>query len=110
MDKVFLMMREFLIELPNGVIFGLGRLEPVDEGWVVRIKDACDFEGEAGMIEAMKIAAQTTKTIAGYKDGEVEMWDVVEIFDNEPEATLAGKLNEQMTIYRIETATLKWLD
>jgi len=34
---------------------------------------------------------------------------VVEIFDNEELATEAGKEYGQMTIYQIETGTLKWL-
>ncbi len=109
MEKVFLRLREIAIEFPDGTIFGIGRLETVTKGWVVRMNGATDFEGEQGMIKALGLASRTTQTVAGSKDGEVEVWDVVEIFENEDEATEAGKENGQMTIYQIETATLKWL-
>lgn len=108
-SKVFLKLRELAFEFPDGTILGIGRLEPVKAGWVVRMKDAVDFEGEDGMIEALRIAAQTTKTVAGSKDGDVELWDVVAVFDTEAEATKAGKLNGQMAIYQIETGKMKWL-
>lgn len=110
MEKVFLRLREIAIEFPDGTVFGIGRLEPVRSGWSVRIKNAVDFEGEAGMLKAIRLAAETTRTVAGSKDGEIELWDVVEIFENEEEATTAGKLNGQMAIYQIETGRLKWLE
>lgn len=109
MEKVFLRLREIVIEFPDGSIFGIGRLQHVEEGWVVRMKDAGNFEGEKGMMKALKIASETTQTISGAKDGEVELWDVVEVFDNEEDATRAGILNEQMSIYQIETSKIKWL-
>ncbi len=109
MQKIFLRLRELAIEFPDGTVLGIGRLEPVTEGWVVRIKNAVDFEGEAGMIKALRIASQTTQTVSGSKDEDVELWDVVEVFDNEQDATEAGIENEQMAIYQIETGRLKWL-
>lgn len=110
MEKIFLRLRELVIEFPDGAIMGVGRLEYIREGWVVRMKGATDFEGEDGMIEAIMIAQRTTGKIAGAKDEDVELWDVVEVFDDEFEATEAGYENEQMTIYQIETGRLKWLD
>jgi hypothetical protein len=109
MEKAFLQLREFAIEFPNGSIVGFGHLQPIKKGWVVRVKDQTDFEGEAGMLTAIKIASQTTGKIAGSFDEEIELWDVVEVFENEDEATEAGKLNEQMAIFQIETGRLKWL-
>jgi len=109
MEKVFLKLREMIIEFPDGSVFGIGRLEHIKEGWVVRVKDAVNFEGAEGMLEAIKIASQTTMTVAGSKDGDVELWDVVEVFENEDDATEAGIQNEQMAIYQIETGRLKWL-
>ena len=110
MDKVFLRLRELAIEFPDGTVFEINRLEPVKEGWVVRLKDAVDFEGEVGMMKALVIAKHTSKTVAGSKDGDVELWDVVEIFEDEDEATEAAIQNEQMTIYEIRSGTLKWLE
>jgi hypothetical protein len=107
--RFFLRLREFLVEFPDGVV-GIGHLIPVRSGWVVRVKGAVNFEGESGMVEAINIASRTTKTIAGWTDGEIEMWDVVMIFKNEDQATQAARENEQMAIYQIETSRLKWLD
>ncbi len=109
MEKIFLRLREKMIEFPHGILV-LGNLERVTTGWVVKLKGATDFEGEDGMMKAIKIATITTKTISGYKDEELELWDVVQIFDNEAEATEFGKLNEQMTIYQIETGSLRWIE
>ena len=109
MEKVFFRLREIAIEFPDGVVMGFGHLQPIKKGWVVKVKDQSDFEGETGMLTAIKIASQTTRTIAGWTDGEVELWDVVEVFGNEDEATKAGKENGQMAIYQIETGRLKWL-
>lgn len=109
-QKAFLRLREMIFEFPDGAVIGLGRLEPIEKGWVVRINGATDYEGQDGMFEAIKIASITTQTIAGAKDGEIELWDVVEIFESEEQATIAGRLNGQMSIYQIETGMLKWLD
>lgn len=88
----------------------LSAMEELKRGWVVKMPSAQNLEGKEGMLEALSIAAQTTKTVSGWKSGEVELWDVVEIFDNEEDATAAGKVCENMTIYQIETGRLKWLD
>ena len=109
MEKIFLRLREIAFEMPDGVIIGIGQLLPINKGWVVRIEGMTDFEGRKGMLEAVNLASATTGTIAGAIDGNVELWDVVMIFDSEEQATKAGNDNGQMTIYQIETATLKWL-
>jgi hypothetical protein len=110
MEKIVLRLREIAIEFPDGSVFGIARLEYITSGWVVRMIDAGDFEGENGMYEAMTIASRTTGKISRSKDGDLELWDVVEVFEDEFEATEAGYDNEQMTIYQIETGRLKWLD
>lgn len=109
MQKAFLRLREFRLEFPDGAILAIGKFEQVEEGWVVKIKGHQNFEGTEGMKQAFDIAIETTLTVAGWKDEETELWDVVEIFDNEEEATAAGLVNEQMSIYQIETGRLKWL-
>lgn len=109
-NKVFLRLREFAIEFPDGLIVGFGHLDRIKKGWVVKVKGQTDFEGEAGMLTAVKIAANTTQTIAGWTDGEIEMWDVVKVFNNEDKATKEGKENENLFIYQIETGQLKWLE
>lgn len=109
-QKVVLELRSIAIDLENGLIMEIGHLQPVKKGWVVKVNGQTDFEGEAGMLTAVKIANQTTRTISGYFDGENELWDVVEVFDDEVKATLQGRLNEQMAIYQIETGRIKWLE
>jgi len=108
-QKAFLKIRQIRIEFPDAIV-GLARLEPVTRGWVVKVQDAQNLEGQDGMDRAVQIALDTTETVAGWTDGETEIWDVVLIFENEDEATEAGKQNGQMTIYQIETGRLKWID
>lgn len=109
MQRAFLKIREISIDLPDATI-GIIDFEIVKTGWVVKMKDWQNFEGLEGMKKAFWIARKTTECIAGWKDGDTELWDVVAIFDNEDEATIAGKENGQMTIYQIQTGRLKWLD
>lgn len=107
-DKVFLKVIGNVFENENFLI-GFAHFEPVTKGWVVREKTATNFEGENGFYEAAKVALHSRKSLSGYKDGDVELWDVVQIYDTEEEATKAGKKNGQMSIYQIETGRLKWI-
>ena len=109
MEKQFFEFFHMEFELP-GMTVGIGRLEPIKKGWVVKVKNLSNFEGEEGMNKAINAAVQTSNKLSGYKDGETELWDVIEVFDNESEATEFGKVNEQMTIYQIETGKLKWIN
>jgi len=109
MDKVFFRLREIAVEFPDGSVVGFGHLQPIRKGWVVKVKDQGNFDGEDGLLKAIIIATKTTKTIAGWTDGENELWDVVLVFNDEEKAMKAARKNEQMTIYQIETSTLKWL-
>jgi len=107
MKKFFQVVGE-IIELP-GMVIGRINLDPVTEGWVTRLKNHTDFEGEEGMAKAATLALKTTGFIAGYKDGDIELWDVVEIWENETMARVAGVANDQSTAYQIETGKLIWL-
>lgn len=108
-QKVFLEMHtDIVIGTPFGAIVS-GKFEKITKGWVAKLKGATDFEGEEGKETAMEIASQTTNKIAGYKADEIELWDVVEVFESEAEATEFGKAMGQMTIYQIETQKLKWI-
>lgn len=108
MQQAFLRIREISIDLPD-VTIGIMDFEVVKKGWVVKIKGQQHFEGKDGMITAIDLARETTKTVSGWKSGKAELWDVCKIFTNEDEATKAGIENEQMAIYQIETGRLKWL-
>lgn len=109
MQKQFLHISEIEFDLSESLTIGVSKITPVTKGWVVKLQGAGNFEGQDGMMKAFHIAKNTTEFVSGYKDGELELWDVVFIIDNEAEATECGKVNEQMSIYNIETATLKWL-
>lgn len=109
MQKAFFKIEQLTIDFPHGLSIGLARVEPVKSGWVVKIKGLSNFDGEDGHKECFFAAIDTTMMMSVWKDGETELWDVIEVFDNEDEATLAGKENEQMSIYQIETGKLKWI-
>lgn len=109
MEKIFLELAEMRIEFPDGFVLGFGQLIPIESGWVVTLKGASNFEGDKGMKEAISIANQTSRMIGGWRDGNEMFWDVVMIFDDEDEATRAGIENNNLFIYQIETAKIKWL-
>lgn len=108
MERAFFKVRIIEIGFPNHII-GLGQLERITSGWVVKT-ELKTFEGEKGMYQAFDLASETTGTVEGFKDDDTELWNVVEVFDNEDEATQAGKDYSQLYIYQIETSTFKWLD
>ncbi len=108
-EKVFFKVAGMIFDLPTKLI-GFADLIRVEKGWVVKVKNATDFEGEDGMIQAVSIALKTTKAVSGYKDGDVELWDVIEIYQMQAAAERAAKVNGQMTIYQIETGRIKWID
>lgn len=109
MQKAFLAVRKIEFDLP-GMTIGVAQIQHITEGWVVKLPEWQNLEGKEGMAEAFDIAAETTGTVSGYKSEETELWDVVEIYDDEDKATEAGKRHGQMTIYQIETGRLKWLN
>jgi hypothetical protein len=109
MEKEFLRLRKVSFEVQEGLIFGIGVLEPIKAGWAVGLKGAQNLEGEQGFYAAIAIAERTTHAVSRVFDDEMELWDVVMIFDNEGKATEAGHDNDQLSIFQIETGRLKWL-
>lgn len=85
MERAFFKVRLIEIEMPGHTI-GLGELEKIQSGWVVKTNTPT-FKGEIGMYDAFKLAMETTGTVEGFKDGETELWNVVEVFKDENEAT-----------------------
>lgn len=109
-DKIFVRLVEVSTEFPNGFTIKIPGIEYITKGWVVKQKGFESLYGRDGMEKAFKQALETTCEIEGWKDEDDMFFDVVEIFENEEDATKAGKENGQMTIYQIETGRLKWLD
>jgi len=103
-------MGELLAEFPDGYTLALSSFELVKKGWVVPLKDAQNFTGETGLPEALVVASRTTRTISGWKEGDLLFWDVVMVFDDEEVATFAARKTGTMMIYQIETGRVKWLN
>jgi len=108
MGRAFFKVRVIEIEFPNHTLC-LGELQRITSGWVVKT-ELKTFEGQTGMYEAFTLASETTGTVEGFKDGETELWNVVEVFEDENKAIQVGKDYNQLYIYQIETSTFKWLD
>lgn len=96
-------------ENPNGFTVYTTDLSPVKSGWVVAMKETQNCFGDAGLQKALAIAESTSKVIGGWKEEQQFYWDAVLLFITENEATIAGKQNEQIAIYNIETNYLKFI-
>lgn len=102
-------LKQLADENPNGFTVYTANLEPVKSGWVVANKETQNCFGDQGLIKALGVALNSSKTIGGWKEKELFYWDSVMIFFDEDEATKAGIENEQIAIYHIETNYLKFL-
>lgn len=109
MDKLLETLQAIADENPTGFTVTLPDLQYVKKGWVVAKKETQNSFGLDGLKKALEVALNTSKALGGWKDGELFYWDCVMIFYDEEQATKAGKENEQLAIYQIETARLKWL-
>lgn len=94
---------------PDGFTVILLSLTFAKSGWVVALKETQNCFGPEGLTKALEVAIKTSQTIGGWKDGDLFYWDAVLIFTNEDDATQAGKENEQLAIYHLDTGRLKWL-
>lgn len=109
MKKLLNDLQKIAAENPDGFTVLLPDLSFAKRGWVVAQKQTQDCFGPDGLKKAVEAALKTSKAVGGWKDGELFYWDAVLIFEDEEEATKSGKENEQLAIYQIETARLKWL-
>lgn len=111
MSRVFLELVEFGVELPDGTKVPLGfEVHRAEKGWAVAVPDAQSFTGEDGLKKAMAIATETTRAVGGFFDGTEAFFDVIWIFEDEDEATKAGKETGQLFIIEIESQRIKWID
>jgi len=107
MERAFLKVLIIEIEMEDKIL-GIGHFERIQKGWVVKTNFPT-FKGQEGMLEAFQIATKTTGTVEGFKDGDTELWNVIEVYESEDEAIEAGKENNQLFIFNIESSTFKWV-
>lgn len=107
MERAFLKVLIIEIEMEERIL-GIGHVERIRSGWVVKTNFPT-FKGQEGMMEAFHLATKTTGAVEGFKDGELELWNVIEVYESEDEAIEAGKENKQLFIYNIESSTFKWI-
>ena len=110
MEQLLKQLQAIAEQNPHGFTVSLPDLKYVTHGWVVAKKETQNSFGIAGLTKVIEVAQLTTKTMGGWKEGELFYWDAVMIFNEEEAATRAGKENEQLAIYQLETGRLKWLD
>lgn len=107
MERAFLKVLLLEIELEDKIL-GIARMEHIQTGWVVKT-NLPTYRGEQGMAEAVHEASKTTGKIEGFRDGELELWNVIEVFDSEDQAIDEAKKNKQLFIFNIESHTFKWI-
>lgn len=109
MQSVIAKLKKIAAKSPNGFTVTLPDLTPVVSGWIVAMAETQDSFGDDGLQKALEVALKTSKVIGGWKEGRKWYWDASFVFQDEEEATRAGKENGQIAIYHLDTATLKYL-
>jgi hypothetical protein len=109
MNSVFTELWKIAKANPEGFTVSLHNLKPITRGWVVALKETQNCFGPPGLQKAFDVAIKTSKIIGGWKNGKDYYFDACITFDNEADAIAAGKANEQIAIYQIETNTLRFL-
>jgi hypothetical protein len=109
MNQLLIKLKQIAERKPQGFTVFLPDLTPVKAGWVVALKETQNCFGDDGLQKAYEVATKTSNVIGGWKDEGEWYWDACLLFDSEADATRAGMENEQLAIYHIETATIKWL-
>lgn len=93
---------------PDGFTVYTSTLEHVKKGWVIALKETQNSFGVEGLKRVLEVA-KTTGTLGGWKEGDLFYWDAVILVETEEEATRLGIENEQIAVFNIEQARLKFL-
>lgn len=102
-------IKQIAKENPQGFTISIKTLQHVKKGWVVALLETQNSFGDEGLEKVIEVAKQTSFVVGGWKEGKFYYYDAVEIFEDKEEAIQAGRLNKQIAIYNIETATLIYL-
>lgn len=102
-------LKHLAFKNPAGFTVRLPSLEPVISGWVVAMKETQNCFNDAGLKKALEVAMKSSKIIGGWKEGKKWYWDASWIYENEKEATEAAIENEQIAIFHLDTAYLKFI-
>jgi len=109
MENLINRLKEIASENPSGFTVYLNDLQPVKSGWCVALKETQFSFGDEGLKKVIAVATERTGIVGGWNENGELWWDAVKVFDNEGEATEAGRENEQLAIYHIDTNYLKYL-
>lgn len=102
-------IKEIAKQNPQGFTISIKTLEHVTKGWVVARIETQNSFGDIGLERVIEVAKRTSYIIGGWKEGKFYYYDAVDIYEDKQEAIEAGRQNEQIAIYNIETATLIYL-
>jgi hypothetical protein len=109
MQKLGEKLKQLAVKNPDGFTVKLPTLEPVKSGWVVAMKETQYCFNDAGLQKALEVAIKTSNVIGGWKEGKRWYWDASWIYEDEKEATQAAIENEQIAIFHLDTAYLKFI-
>lgn len=102
-------LKQIAKENPTGFTVYLKDLTPVKSGWVVALKETQNSFGDDGLKRVIEVATAKTGIVGGWNEEGKLWWDAVQIFEGEEMATKAGIENEQIAIFHIERAYVKYL-
>ncbi len=109
MENLIEKLKEIAKENPAGFTVYLKDLSFVKEGWSVALKETQNSFGDEGLKKVIAVASEKTGIVGGWNEQGELWWDAVMIFDNEADATKAGMENEQIAIFHINEAYVKYL-
>lgn len=109
MEQIIETIKKIAQQNPDGFTISLETMDHMKKGWVVALKETQNSFGDEGLKKVIQFASETTHIMGGWKEGKLFYWDAVMILDSKEEAIQAGKENDQISIYNLETATLIYL-
>lgn len=103
MKNLFSIIKQIAQQNKEGFTIDITTLKTPKKGWCVALKETQNCFNDEGLSKVLEIAKTTTNIVGGWLDDDKFYFDAVMLIEDREEAIQAGKENEQLAIYNLET-------